>query len=210
MQVADIFFLGAKICQLGMDQRKVNMLAREIGPQLGYWKPVVVSHHMLMGLQVKSQILNPKSQINSNDKNAKLQKTIELKMSKSLPDSAIFMTDTLDDIKRKINKAYCPEGQIEDNPVLEYYKYILFQSLGRLGLDYILVERPLKYGGPVVLHSYANLEEIYLKKEIHPQDIKNTAIELLDRLIDPVREHFQKNSYARSLLEKVRSYQITR
>jgi len=210
MQVADIFFLGAKICQLGMDQRKVNMLAREIGPQLGYWKPVVVSHHMLMGLQVKSQILNPKSQINSNDKNAKLQKTIELKMSKSLPDSAIFMTDTLDDIKRKINKAYCPEGQIENNPVLEYYKYILFQSLERLGLDYILVERPLKYGGPVVLHSYANLEEIYLKKEIHPQDIKNTAIELLDRLIDPVREHFQKNSYARSLLEKVRSYQITR
>jgi tyrosyl-tRNA synthetase len=210
MQVADIFFLGAKICQLGMDQRKVNMLAREIGPQLGYWKPVVVSHHMLMGLQVKSQILNPKSQINSNDKNAKLQKTIELKMSKSLPDSAIFMTDTLDDIKRKINKAYCPEGQIENNPVLEYYKYILFQSLERLGLDYILVERPLKYGGPVVLHSYANLEELYLKKEIHPQDIKNTAIELLDRLIDPVREHFQKNSYARSLLEKVRSYQITR
>ena len=210
MQVADIFFLGAKICQLGMDQRKVNMLAREIGPQLGYWKPVVVSHHMLMGLQVKSQILNPKSQINSNDKNAKLQKTIEIKMSKSLPDSAIFMTDTLDDIKRKINKAYCPEGQIENNPVLEYYKYILFQSLERLGLDYILVERPLKYGGPVVLHSYANLEELYLKKEIHPQDIKNTAIELLDRLIDPVREHFQKNSYARSLLEKVRSYQITR
>ena len=50
MQVADIFMLGAKITQLGMDQRKVNMLAREVGPMLGYWKPVVVSHHMLMGL----------------------------------------------------------------------------------------------------------------------------------------------------------------
>ena len=210
MQVADIFFLGAKICQLGMDQRKVNMLAREIGPQLGYWKPVVVSHHMLMGLQMKSQIPNSKFQTDSNNKNAKLQKTIELKMSKSLPDSAIFMTDSLDNIRRKINKAYCPEGQVEDNPILEYYKYILFQSLERLGLDYILVERPLKYGGPVILHSYANLEELYAKKELHPQDIKNTAIELLDRLIEPVREHFQKNPYARRLLEKVRSYQITR
>src|SRR3990167_8323019 len=50
MQIADIFMLKAKITQLGMDQRKVNMLAREIGPQLGFWKPVVVSHHMLMGL----------------------------------------------------------------------------------------------------------------------------------------------------------------
>ena len=30
MQCADIFFLGADICQLGMDQRKVNMLARGV------------------------------------------------------------------------------------------------------------------------------------------------------------------------------------
>jgi tyrosyl-tRNA synthetase len=29
MQCADIFFLKADICQLGVDQRKVNMLARE-------------------------------------------------------------------------------------------------------------------------------------------------------------------------------------
>ena len=35
MQCADIFHLDAKITQLGMDQRKVNVLAREIGPKLG-------------------------------------------------------------------------------------------------------------------------------------------------------------------------------
>ena len=29
MQCADVFYLGADICQLGMDQRKVNVLARE-------------------------------------------------------------------------------------------------------------------------------------------------------------------------------------
>jgi len=29
MQCADIFFLNAEVCQLGMDQRKVNMLARD-------------------------------------------------------------------------------------------------------------------------------------------------------------------------------------
>jgi tyrosyl-tRNA synthetase len=28
MQCADVFFLKADICQLGLDQRKVNMLAR--------------------------------------------------------------------------------------------------------------------------------------------------------------------------------------
>lgn len=209
MQTADIFYLGAKICQLGMDQRKVNMLAREIGPQLGFWKPVVVSHHMLRGLQ-KSEILNPKSEINSNFQNSKLKKTIALKMSKSKPDSAIFMTDTYEDIKRKINKAYCPEGVVDDNPILEYYKYIIFESLDKLGMEYLVIDRPGKFGGPLILHSYQNLIDVYKEKQLHPQDLKNNLIELLNKLLQPVREHFENNLFAKNLLEKVRSFQITR
>lgn len=199
MQVADIFMLNAKITQLGLDQRKINMLAREIGPQLGFWKPVVVSHHMLMGLS------KPASQ--SDDK---VKRTIELKMSKSIPDSSIFMTDTKADIERKINKAWCPEGVVEENPVLEYYKYIIFESLERLGMQNIVVERPAKFGGPVILNTYENLERLYAQKQIHPLDVKKTATELLDRLLEPVRKHFQEDGNARNLLEKVRSFQITR
>lgn len=30
-------------------------------------------------------------------------------MSKSIPDSAIFMEDTVEDVNRKIKKAFCPE-----------------------------------------------------------------------------------------------------
>lgn len=52
MQCADIFFLKADICQLGMDQRKVNMLAREYCDMAKIkFKPVILSHHMLMGLK---------------------------------------------------------------------------------------------------------------------------------------------------------------
>lgn len=207
MQAADIFILGAKITQLGMDQRKVNMLAREIGPQLGFWKPVIVSHHMLMGLQnVKTQNLNLKS----TSQNSKLQDTIAKKMSKSMPDSAIFMTDTTEDIKRKIHKAYCPEGIIAENPILEYYKYILFEFLDRLGIQAIVVDRPQKFGGPVILNSYENLERLFAEKKIHPLDIKHKAVELLDKLLQPVRKHFEENSYAKSLLEKVQSFPVTR
>ena len=212
MQVADIFMLGAKITQLGMDQRKVNMLAREIGPLLGYWKPVVVSHHMLMGLQnIKAQNNEAMKQSNNDDKkDFAIKRTIERKMSKSLPDSAIFMTDTYEDIKRKINKAYCPEGVVEENPVLEYYKYILFESLDRLQLQNIVVDRPQKYGGPVILNSYENLERLFREKKIHPMDIKAKAIELLDKLLQPVRHHFEENDYAKNLLKEVKSFQVTR
>ena len=72
MQCADIFYLNANICQLGMDQRKVNMLAREVGPKLGWGKPVVVSHHMLMGLG--------KPATTTGDA---IDRVIDLKMSKS-------------------------------------------------------------------------------------------------------------------------------
>lgn len=199
MQVADIFMLGAKITQLGMDQRKVNMLAREVGQQLGFWKPVVVSHHMLMGLG------KPASQ----EQDA-LQRTIELKMSKSKPDTAIFMTDTTDDIKRKINKAYCLEGDVTTNPILEYYKYILFESFEKLGISEVKIERPEKFGGNLSFKTYADLEKTFADKNVHPMDLKSALSVYLDKLIEPVRRHFEENEEAKRLLEQVRSFQVTR
>ncbi|KAJ0868463.1 putative tyrosine--tRNA ligase [Helianthus annuus] len=45
MQCADMFFLKADICQLGMDQRKVNVLAREYCDDIKRKnKPVILSH----------------------------------------------------------------------------------------------------------------------------------------------------------------------
>lgn len=199
MQVADIFTLGARLTQLGMDQRKVNMLAREVGQQLGYWKPVVVSHHMLMGLGKSNTVVTSGSDV------SKLQRTIALKMSKSIPDSAIFMTDTTEDIQRKINKAYCPEGVLEENPVVEYCKYMLFEVF-----DTLMIERPEKFGGVLTVGSYAELEQKFMNKEIHPMDLKQTVVKKLDEVLAPVRKHFEENPEAKALLETVKSYQVTR
>ncbi|MBW2999609.1 tyrosine--tRNA ligase, partial [Candidatus Woesearchaeota archaeon] len=116
MQCADIFHLKADICQLGMDQRKVNVLAREVGPKIGFWSPVVVSHHMLMGL----------SQPPAGEES--IERKIELKMSKSIPDSAIFMTDSEEEIKRKINKAYCPPKVVYENPLMDYMRFLVFEK----------------------------------------------------------------------------------
>ncbi len=209
MQVADIFMLGAKITQLGMDQRKVNMLAREVGPMLGFWKPVVVSHHMLMGLSKPANLVSTAGVEHSLAESA-IQRTIERKMSKSMPDSAIFMTDTTEDIKRKINKAYCLEGDIKENPVLEYYKYIIFESFDRLGISEVKIERPEKWGGMLGVKSYKELEKLFSEKKVHPMDLKAVLIKYLDQLIEPVRRHFEENAEAKKLLEQVKTYQITR
>jgi len=187
MQAADIFYLKADVCQLGMDQRKVNMLAREIGPKLGYYKPVVVSHHMLAGL----------GQPVSDSKDA-IDRVIDLKMSKSKPDSAIFMTDNPEDIKRKINKAYCLEKQIHENPIMEYNKYIVFEKFKS-----IKVEIPAKFGGDIEIASFEELQRIYSNGELHPMDLKNTTTKYIDKLVEPVRNHFEKNTKAKKLKKKL-------
>ncbi|KAG2290838.1 hypothetical protein Bca52824_037507 [Brassica carinata] len=103
MQCADIFFLGADICQLGMDQRKVNMLAREYCDDIKRKnKPIILSHHMLHGLLEGQE-----------------------KMSKSNPSSAIFMEDEDDAVNEKISQAHCPLKTVVGNPCLEYIKYLV-------------------------------------------------------------------------------------
>jgi tyrosyl-tRNA synthetase len=194
MQAADIFYLKANICQLGMDQRKVNMLAREIGPKLGYHKPVSVSHHMLMGLEKP-----PVKDMDTTDR------AIEMKMSKSKPDTAIFVDDSEEEIKRKIGKAYCPEGQKEENPMLEYAKYIIFQRF-----DKMVIERPEKWGGNLEFSSYDELENAFVEKKLHPMDLKSGVAKYINELIAPIRKHFENDAKAKDLLEKVRSYSITR
>ncbi|NQU99073.1 tyrosine--tRNA ligase [Candidatus Woesearchaeota archaeon] len=194
MQAADIFHLRACICQLGMDQRKVNVLAREIGPKLGYWKPIVVSHHMLMGLGQPA-----------SDSKDSVDRAIDFKMSKSKPDSAIFMTDTKEDIKRKINKAYCPQGQVQENPILEYCKYIIFEKYKTLK-----IKRPAKFGGDLVFKSYAELEKEFSSGNLHPMDLKNAVAEKINELIEPVRKHFETNTQAKKLKEEVDSFTVTR
>ncbi len=193
MQAADIYHLQADIAQLGMDQRKVNMLARDLFPKLGIKSPIAIHHHMLLGLQFKETDLEG------------AERKIAMKMSKSKPETAIFMTDTTEDIKRKFKNAYCPEGQMQDNPVLEYAKYIVFERM-----DKITIKRPEKFGGDLTFSSYQELENSFQEKKLHPMDLKNSIADCIDQLLEPVRKHFQTNKKAKELLEKVKSFEITR
>ena len=176
-----------------MDQRKVNVLAREIAPKLNFKKPIVVSHHMLMGLG------NPPK----GEKTA--ERAVEIKMSKSNPDSAIFMDDNEDDIKRKLNKAYCPEGVIEENPVLEYNKYIIFEKFKS-----IKIERAEKFGGNLEFNSYEELEKEFLQKKLHPMDLKQTTSIYLNKLIEPVRNKLKTSKTAEKLAKEIKSFKVTK
>jgi tyrosyl-tRNA synthetase len=198
MQVADIFWLDVDICQLGVDQRRANILAREIADKMKWKKPVAVHHHMLIGLQGRKE---PEG----FDENGALDTEIASKMSKSKPETSIFVHDSPEVIMKKVNSAYCPPKALEGNALIEYSRYIIFRKRRSLK-----VERPEKYGGNVEFFSAVDLEKAYASGALHPADLKKGVGEALDGIISPIREHFIKDSQAKRLYETVRAAEATR
>jgi len=198
MQVADIFWLDVDICQLGVDQRRANILAREIADRLKWKKPVAVHHHMLIGLQGRKE---PEG----FDENGAMDAEISSKMSKSKPETSIFVHDSAGEILRKVNSAYCPPKVLEGNALIEYSRYIVFRKQKSLR-----IERPEKYGGNVEFFSPDELEKAYVSGALHPADLKRGVGVALDGIISPIREHFVKDPHARKLYEAVRAAETTR
>lgn len=171
MQAVDIHTMDLDIVHAGMDQRKIHMLVREIFPKMKWKVPVAVHHHILAGLGEPEPASDPDSDFVSS------------KMSKSKSASGIFVHDTDEEINLKFKKAWCPEGMVEKNPVLEISKYIIFHKFNE-----VTVERPEKFGGNVTYTSYQDLEGDFAQKKLHPSDLKATVSKYVTEIIRPIRE----------------------
>ncbi len=196
MQAADIFHMKLDVACAGIDQRKAHMLARDAAEKLNWRKPVCVHTPLLMGLQ------RPEIGEGQFDEDAQINLQISSKMSKSVPASCIFVHDSPEDIKTKIEAAYCPPKHADGNPILELAKYAVFTEMESLE-----IQRPAKYGGPETFGSYEKLERAYVEGKLHPLDLKNGVAEALTEILKPVREHF--SSHPKNL-EKMMELEITR
>lgn len=171
MQAVDIHSMDLDIVHAGMDQRKIHMLVREIFPKMKWKVPVAVHHHILAGLGEPEAAADPDSQF------------ISSKMSKSKATSGIFIHDSEEEIKSKFKKAWCPEGIVEKNPILEIFRYVIFHQFNE-----ITIERPEKFGGNVSYTSYQQLEKDFSEKKIHPSDLKTSAGRYVSDIVRPIGE----------------------
>lgn len=171
MQAVDIHSMDLDIVHSGMDQRKIHMLVREIFPKMKWKVPIAVHHHILAGLSEPETAADSDSQI------------IASKMSKSKSASGIFIHDTDKEIEAKFKKAWCPEGIVEKNPILEIFRYVVFHQFNE-----ITIERPEKFGGNVSYTSYQQLEKDFAEKKLHPSDLKFAAGKYVSDIIRPIRE----------------------
>jgi tyrosyl-tRNA synthetase len=162
MQVADIKHLKVDVALGGTEQRKVHMIGKDMSKTLEY--DFIALHTPLI-----TSLKGPGE-----------------KMSKSLPGSGISVTDSKEEIEKTIKAAYCPIGEVVENPILQISKLILFPHLNK-----IEISRPVKFGGNVVYITYKDLESDFREGKLHPADLKSTVTSELEKIIAPIRKNFK-------------------
>ena len=162
MQITDIKYLKVDLVQAGIEQRKIHALGIELFNLINYKTPVFVHTPLISSLKGPG------------------------KMSSSDPESMISINDNEENIKKKVNNAYCPEGIIENNPILQIMKLIVFPRYSE-----IVIKRLNKFGGNLEFKDYKDLERMFATRKLHPLDLKNSCAEYLIEILSPIRKKFK-------------------
>lgn len=166
MQALDEVYLDVDAQFAGLDQRKIQVYARDYLPKIGYESRIEIMAPMIRGLVGKQ-------------------------MHSSVEGTKIDLLETEDKIKSKIKKAECAEGN-PDNGIMALLKnmfFILKQDKG----EKFIVERPEKFGGGVEYGNYEKLEKDFMEKKLHPLDLKNAFTKEVIKLLKPFRDSEELN-----------------
>jgi tyrosyl-tRNA synthetase len=145
----------------GVDQRKIFTFAEKYLPQLGYAKRVHLMNHMVPGLAGG-------------------------KMSSSEEDSKIDLLDPPELVKKKLKKAFCEPGNIEENGVLGFVKQVILPLFN----GELTILRKEEFGGNHTYNNYDDIESDFKELKLHPGDLK-AAVELrMNQLLEPIRQKF--------------------
>jgi tyrosyl-tRNA synthetase len=142
------------------------------------------------------------------------------KMSSSDPNSKIDFLDPPVVVRKKVNKAFCADGNVVDNGVLAFAKEVLI-PVSELRLERLAAEaegkgqsdgqRPFaaedapagtvfsivpdgKHGGrPSHYRTYAELEAAFAAEQVHPGDLKKAVGDAIVQLLEPIQKAYQES-----------------
>ena len=160
MQTVDMAALEVDVALGGMEQRKIQMLARENLEKIGENVPVCIHTPLLHGLDGDAKMSSSKG-------------------------NYISVDDSVEEISKKIDKSYCPQGELEGNPMIEIAETFVYPNQ-----DTLLIERPEKFGGNLELTKDELLKE-FGEGNLHPMDLKNGIKNFLIDYFAPVREFME-------------------
>lgn len=156
MQIEDVKSLGVNFVVSGTDQRKIYMLGVDEGKEIDLQEVVYLYTPLIPGLKGPGT-----------------------KMSSSIPNSFISIRDKKEDIVKKVNKAYCRIGDVENNPILSIYKLIVFPLSGKVKI----AKREFE--------NYSELEKDFESEKIHAAELKEILAQELEKIIAPIRKNWK-------------------
>ncbi len=174
LQILDVKYLEADITVSGIDQRNIYMLGRELLESIGFQKGTYIFMPLLPSLKGGGG-----------------------KMSASDPSTHIRVTDSEEEIKSTIKKAYCPAGDLEQNAITSTMRYIIFPRYEK-----VTIKRSEKFGGDLDFSSIDEFEKVYTDSKLHPMDVKLAVSEYLIELLEPARKYFEKHEDILTEVEK--------
>ena len=174
MQAADIFELNIDVAIGGMDQRKAHMFMRDMASKWNWKKATCLHTPILSSLKASGVRMD----------------SFDHKMSKSDPNGALLLHDTLEKVQKKMKKAYL-DPEDEQSPVYELAEHVVLPEFG-----HIQVTPNPKFGEPSTWKDLASFKAAVMDGTLHPFDAKMGVAAGVAAGLSSIAEHFEANPEA--------------
>tara|TARA_B100000459_G_scaffold141909_1_gene102103 strand:- start:7217 stop:8353 length:1137 start_codon:yes stop_codon:yes gene_type:complete len=174
MQAADIFELNIDVAIGGMDQRKAHMFMRDMASKWNWNKATCLHTPILSSLKASGVRMD----------------SFDHKMSKSDPNGALLLHDTLEQVQKKMKKAYL-DPEDEHSPVYELAEHVVLPEFG-----HIQVTPNPKFGEPSTWDDLDAFRAAVMDGTLHPFDAKMGVAAGVAAGLSSIAEHFAANPEA--------------
>ena len=174
MQAADIFELNIDVAIGGMDQRKAHMFMRDMASKWNWKKATCLHTPILSSLKASGVRMD----------------SFDHKMSKSDPNGALLLHDTLEKVQKKMKKAYL-DPEDEQSPVYELAEHVVLPEFG-----HIQVTPNPKFGEPSTWNDLASFMAAVMDGTLNPFDAKMGVAAGVAAGLSSIAEHFEAHPEA--------------
>ena len=183
MQAADIFELDIDVAIGGMDQRKAHMFMRDMASKWNWKKATCLHTPILSSLKASGVRMD----------------SFDHKMSKSDPNGALLLHDTLEQVQKKMKKAYL-DPEDEHSPVYELAEHVVFPEFGQIQV----IPNP-KFGEPSTWNDLESFKTAVMDGTLHPFDAKMGVALGIAEGLSSIAQHFEANPEAYERMLKITS-----